>query len=49
MIWEIETKKRLKNYPNFDGNQINGVWFINDNKDVVCAGHSCNLKEIAFQ
>ena len=49
MIWEIETKKRLKNYPNFDGNQINGVRFINDNKDVVCAGHSCNLKEIAFQ
>jgi len=49
MIWEIETKKRLKNYPNFDGNQINGVRFINDNKDVVCAGQSCNLKEIAFQ
>ena len=49
MLWEIETKKRLKNYPNFDGNQINGVRFINDNKDVVCAGHSCNLKEIAFQ
>ena len=49
MLWEIETKKRLKNYPNFDGNQINGVRFINDNKDVVCAGHSCNLKEIVFQ
>ena len=49
MLWEIETKKRLKNYPNFDGNQINGVRFINDNKDVVCAGHSCNLKEIPFQ
>ena len=49
MIWELETKKRLKNYSNFDGNQINGVRFINDNKDVVCAGHSCNLKEIAFQ
>ena len=49
MIWEIETKKRLKNYPNFDVNQINGVRFINDNKDVVCAGNSCNLKEIAFQ
>jgi WD40 repeat protein len=49
MIWEIETKKRLKNYPNFDGNQINGVRFINDNKDVVCAGQSCNLKEIPFQ
>jgi len=49
MIWDIEAKKRLKNYPNFDGNQINGVRFINDNKDVVCAGHSCNLKEIAFQ
>ena len=49
MLWELETKKRLKNYPNFDGNQINGVRFINDNKDVVCAGHSCNLKEIAFQ
>jgi len=49
MLWEIETKKRLKNYPNFDGNQINGVRFVNDNKDVVCAGQSCNLKEIAFQ
>ena len=49
MIWDIEAKKRAKNYPNFDGNQINGVRFINDNKDVVCAGHSCNLKEIAFQ
>ena len=49
MIWELETKKRVKNYPNFDGNQINGVRFINDNKDVVCAGHSCNLKEIEFQ
>ena len=49
MIWEIESKKRLKNYPNFDGNQINGVRFMNDNKDVICAGHSCNLKEIAFQ
>ena len=49
MLWELETKKRLKNYPNFDGNQINGVRFINDNKDVVCAGHSCNLKEIPFQ
>ena len=49
MIWEVETKKRLKNYPNFDGNQINGIRFINDNKDVVCAGQSCNLKEIPFQ
>ena len=49
MLWEIETKKRLKNYANFDGNQINGVRFLNDNKDVVCAGQSCNLKEIAFQ
>ena len=49
MLWDIDAKKRLKNYPNFDGNQINGVRFINDNKDVVCAGHSCNLKEIAFQ
>ena len=49
MLWDLETKKRLKNYPNFDGNQINGVRFINDNKDVVCAGHSCNLKEIAFK
>ena len=49
MLWDLEAKKRLKNYPNFDGNQINGVRFINDNKDVVCAGHSCNLKEILFQ
>ena len=49
MLWEIETKKRIKNYSNFDGNQINGVKFLNDNKDVVCAGQSCNLKEIAFQ
>ena len=48
MIWEIETKKRLKNYPNFDGNQINEVRFMNDNKDVVCAGQSCNVKEIIF-
>ena len=49
MLWEVETKKRLKNYPNFDGNQINGVRFLNDNKDVVCAGQSCNLKQIDFQ
>jgi len=49
MIWEIETKKRLKNYANFDGNQINGVRFLNDKKDVVCAGQSCNLKDIEFQ
>ena len=49
MLWDIETKKRLRNYPNFDNNQINGVRFVNDNKDVVCAGHSCNLKEILFQ
>ena len=49
MIWELESKKRVKNYPNFDNNQINGVRFLNDNKDVVCAGYSCNLKEIAFQ
>ena len=49
MLWELETKKRMKNYSNFDGNQINGVRFINDNKDIVCAGHSCNLKEIPFQ
>jgi WD40 repeat protein len=49
MLWDIDTKKRLKNYPNFDGNQINGVRFVNENKDVVCAGHSCNLKEIEFQ
>ena len=48
MLWEIETKKRLKNYPNFDGNQINQVRFMNDNKDVVCAGQSCNVKEIVF-
>ena len=48
MLWEIETKKRLKNYPNFDGNQINAVRFLNDNKDVVCAGQSCNVKEIIF-
>ena len=48
MLWEIETKKRLKNYPNFDGNQINEVRFMNDNKDVVCAGQSCNVKEIVF-
>ena len=48
MLWEIETKKRLKNYPNFDGNQINEVRFMNDNKDVVCAGQSCNVKEIIF-
>ena len=49
MIWELESKKRVKNYANFDNNQINGVRFLNDNKDVVCAGYSCNLKEIAFQ
>ena len=48
MLWEIETKKRLRNYPNFDGNQINAVKFMNDNKDVVCAGQSCNVKEIIF-
>ena len=48
MLWEIETKKRVKNYSNFDGNQINEVRFMNDNKDVVCAGQSCNVKEIAF-
>ena len=48
MLWEIETKKRLKNYSNLDGNQINQVRFMNDNKDVVCAGQSCNVKEIAF-
>ncbi len=48
MIWEIETKKRAKNYSNFDGNQINVVRFLNDNKDVVCAGQSCNIKEITF-
>ena len=48
MIWEIETKKRVKNYSNFDGNQINQVRFMNDNKDVVCAGQSCNVKEIIF-
>ena len=48
MLWEIETKKRLRNYPNFDGNQINSVRFLNDNKDVVCAGQSCNVKEIIF-
>ena len=48
MLWEIETKKRLRNYPNFDGNQINAVRFLNDNKDVVCAGQSCNVKEIIF-
>ena len=48
MLWEIETKKRLKNYSNLDGNQINQVRFMNDNKDVVCAGRSCNVKEIAF-
>ena len=49
MIWELESKKRVKNYANFDNNQINGVRFTNDNKDVVCAGYSCNLKEIVFQ
>ena len=48
MIWEIETKKRAKNYSNFDGNQINVVRFLNDNKDLVCAGQSCNIKEITF-
>ena len=48
MLWEIETKKRLKNYSNLDGNQINQVRFMNDNKDVVCAGQSCNIKEIVF-
>ena len=49
MIWELESKKRVKNYANFDNNQINGVRFLNDNKDVVCAGYSCNLNEILFQ
>ena len=48
MLWEIETKKRLRNYSNPDGNQINQVRFMNENKDVVFAGQSCNVKEIAF-
>ena len=48
MIWEIETKKRNKNYSNFDGNQINVVRFLNDNKDLVTAGQSCNIKEIIY-
>ena len=38
----------LGNYSNPDGNQINQVRFMNENKDVVFAGQSCNVKEIAF-
>lgn len=49
MIWELESKKRLQNYFNFDGNQINVVKFMNDKKDVVCAGQSCNIKIIHYK
>ncbi len=49
MIWDIETKKRVKNYQSIDGAQQNSVKFVNDNKDFVCAGNNCTVHEVKFE
>lgn len=45
MIWDIENKSRVKNLTNVDGDQINAVSFVNDDKSVVCAGGACVISQ----
>lgn len=49
MIWELETRKRLKNYQSIDGAAQNAVKFLNDEKDFVCAGACCTVHQIKFE
>lgn len=45
MIWNIENKNRVKNLPNVDGDQINSVCFVNNDKSIVCAGGACVISQ----
>ena len=44
MLWKMENKSRLKNYPCIDGDQINSAVIINANNDFVCGGYSCTIE-----
>ena len=49
MLWKMENKSRLKNYPCIDGDQINSAVIINENNDFVCGGYSCTIEKVTVE
>lgn len=48
MLWQIDAKKRLKEYQNIDGDQINSVVFIKDHTEFICGGNACTIRDVTL-
>ena len=49
MLWDIEAKKRSKNFGIINDAPLSSVKFINDNKDFVCGGEACTIEIVKFE